>query len=165
MSYNLQDVLTHLDQNDMNIYEMFGTDHEAADKFSKDVSWMLPQWITTSTNDGEHRAQVLMFDELCNAGWGKFYYHPRLQAKLLALIGPGRKVRHKFYRPTGGRVPVMDALFDLLLAEMEDIRPDEVALWVKSSDIEDLEDLMYAHGIPVDKHGEIRTQYEKVKKS
>lgn len=165
MSYNLQDVLTHLDQNDLSIYEMFANDHEAAAKFDKDVSWMLPQWITTSNNEAEHRVQVIMFDEICNPGWGKFYRHPKLQAQLLALVGPGRKVRHKFYRPTGGRAPGMDALFDLLLAEMEDIRPDEVVLWVQSSDIEELEDLLFSHGIPVEKHKEIKAQYDKVKKS
>lgn len=165
MSYHLQDVLTHLDQNDLSIHAMFEDDPEAASKFDRDISWMLPQWITTSTNDAEHRAQVIMFDEICNTGWGLFYKHPILQAKLLALVGPGRKVRHKFYQPAGGRPAGLDRLYDLLQAEIEDIRPGEVVMWVQSSDIEDLDDLMFSHGIPVDKHKEIKIQYEKVKKS
>lgn len=163
MSYNLQDVLTHLDQNDMSTEHLFGDDHEALEKFHKDVSWMIPQWITTSKNDAEHRVQLLMFDEMCNSGWGRFYYHPKLQAKLLAAIGPGHKVRHTFYRPTGGRVPGMNDLFDLLLAEFEDIRPDEVVLWAENADIEELEDLLYSHGIPIEDHKGIKAQYEKVK--
>ncbi len=162
MSRTLHDNLASLDLNSLDLYERLSEDPEALAEHHKAIGWLLPQWMTASPTPASHKALVLMFDELCNPGWYELSNHPMLQTKLLALIGLGKRTQHKFFS-RGGRASATPELVAFLQLEYPDIRADEVSLFCRDSTLDDLHDLLYHHGIAVDKHAAIVKQYQKVK--
>jgi len=163
MKLNIHEILGKLDNNNFDTYREIGVTDEARAEFDKNISWMIPQWFTGAVNPVDHRNMVVMFDQACNPGWGALYYHPELQAKLLAAIGY-RGVRHKFYRPSGKRKSSIKKLFDLLQLVYEDIHEDEVVLWCRSSTINDLEDLLDRAGIPLEYRKDYCKQFKTIQK-
>jgi len=161
MKLDISTILSKLDQNDMRVYSSIGNTHEARDELDKNISWMIPQWMTGSHDPSQQRNLVILFDELCNPGWSVFYKHPELQAKLLATMGNGR-TKHKFHRPSGGKVSKYPDLINLLREHYEDIRDDEVVLWCHHNDIEAVEDMMDQSGMSLDSRKPIRAQFKKV---
>ena len=158
MKLELTETLRSLDQGDMTLYDRLKPDQRK--ELEKNISWMIPQWMTGSYNEDDHRNLVFMFDEVCNPGWGSFYGHPELQTKLLAAMGMGT-TRHRFFRPTGARRGRTAALMELACMVQEDIREEELALFCRSTDIEELNDLMNDAGVQMDQRKEIETQWQK----
>lgn len=160
MKLDISTILSKLDQNDMRVYNSVGDTKAARNELDKNVSWMIPQWMTGSYDAVQQRNLVILFDELCNPGWSVFYKHPELQTKLLAAMGNGR-TKHRFYRPSGGKISKYPELIELLQSVYEDIRDDEVVLWCHHNDIKDLDDMMDQVGMSLDSRKPIRAQFIK----
>lgn len=168
MKLDIQDVLSRLDKNDLHVFDSFSVNSTERVELSKNISWMIPQWATAAYTDAAHRNAVIMFDTLCNPGWGAFYKHPELQTKLLGVIGSGKTVRHRFFRPSysGNRNYMNSMLVDMIRVDHPDIRDNEVLLWCKTHDEEIVIDLMDADGIISEKdRKEILKMYRKLKDS
>ena len=124
-------VLTYLDENNLGVYEALRDEPEMLTELERNVSWMLPQWMTGATNDADHAALVESFNVICNDNWFELYGHPELQTKLLACCGIGRKVRHKYYKPS--KTVHLGRIMALLEDKYEDIREEEAEMWVRRS--------------------------------
>lgn len=161
MTLNLHQILDSLDRNDFNVRQNL-TDEERAE-FDKNVSWMIPQWMASAKSEHAHANAVMMFDEFCNPGWGSFYNHPELQAKLLACMGMG-PTNHQFPK-RGKRSTAITDLFGMLQTYYEDIRREEVALWCLNTNIESLTNHMDDLGIDTDSRKKIVDQWKKLRPS
>jgi hypothetical protein len=124
-------VLTYLDENNLGVYEALRDDPEMLTELERNVTWMLPQWMTGATNDTAHETLIESFNIICNDGWFSLYGHPELQAKLLACCGTGKRVRHKYYKPS--KSTNLGRMMELLEGKYQDIREEEVAMWVRRS--------------------------------
>ena len=113
-------VLSYLDANNLGVYEALREDAEMLKEFERNVSWMLPQWMTGATNDSDHAELIDNFNMICNDGWFELYGHPELQAKLLACCGTGHRTRHKYYKPK--KVPHLTKMMKFLRGKYIDIR-------------------------------------------
>jgi hypothetical protein len=163
MTLDIHGILKKLDQGDMNVYRDASKVPSAKKELDKNASWLIPQWLTGSPNETDHRNKVVMFDQICNPNWSSLYHYPELQTKLMAVIGTG-SVQHKFYRPTAKRASNVSELLPLLQMFYEDIRAEEVVLYFTNSDIKDLEELMDNAGIPIEGRSKICKQYKNIMK-
>jgi hypothetical protein len=121
-------ILGYLDEGDMEVYTSLREEPELMKELEKNISWLIPQWMTSSTDDYDHRNLILAFNEICNSGWFKLHGHPELQTKLLACCGVG-KTRHKYYKSTKTRN--LTKMINLLSHKYKDIRDEQVELWIK----------------------------------
>lgn len=160
---NIHAILEFLDENNLRLHDALAEDTELLGQLHKNVSWMLPQWMTGSHNEKEHRRLVQEFEQKCNTGWGLFYQHPELQVKLLATIGRGSPVRHKFFRPTAKRISATPNLLDLLSKEIEGFRDEDIPLWCRDTNDADLNQLMDDWGVPLEDRTKIRNDFQKGK--
>ncbi len=137
-------VLESLDLGDMRIYDKLSTDPENLAEFCRDVGYMLPIWMTGATRDADHIELVKRFNVNCNEHWFDLTGKHQLQAKLLAGIGLGRKVSHRFSRVK----PALrsNVLMDLLTLSHPDIRPAEVRIWAAQNTADDAEELARGYG-------------------
>ena len=124
-------VLSYLDEGNLGVYAALREDPEMLKELERNVTWMLPQWMTGAVSDSDHADLVLAFNAICNQGWFDLYGHPELQTKLLACCATGRKVRHKYYKPAKARNRRL--MTELLRHKYEDIREEEVEMWVRQS--------------------------------
>ena len=124
-------VLTYLDEGNLGVYEALRDDPEMLKELERNVTWMLPQWMTGATDDGVHARLLKDFNAVCNGSWFELYGHPELQTKLLACCGTGRKVRHKYFKPAKARNRRL--MMELLSHKYVDIREEEVEMWVRGS--------------------------------
>lgn len=129
-------VLSYLDENNLGVYNALREDSEMLTEFERNVSWMLPQWMTGATNDAVHAELIDNFNAICNDGWFELYGHPELQAKLLACCGTGRKVRHKYHKPR--TTPHLSKMMKLLEGKYDDIREEEAEMWVHRTTKDDM---------------------------
>jgi len=127
-------VLSYLDENNLGVYNALRDDPEMLTELERNVSWMLPQWVTGATNDTVHASLIANFNEVCNDGWFDLYGHPELQTKLLACCGTGRKTRHKYYKPA--KAVQLGKMMALLEGKYEDIREEEVEMWIRHTTTE-----------------------------
>ena len=140
-------VLEFLDLNSFNVREAFEDDPDMLKQLDKEAGWMLPQWMSGAMNDAAHEELLYAFNTYCNPGWFKLYKHPTLQLKLLAAIGTGKKVKHKFYKP---QTAVGSKIENLLLMVYPDIHVSEVDLWCRRNTESDLYELMNNLGLQHD---------------
>lgn len=124
-------VLAYLDANSLGVYESLREEPEMLKELERNVSWMLPQWMTGATNDADHADLIDSFNVICNDGWFDLYGHPELQTKLLACCGTGHRIRHKYYKPS--KPLHLGKMMKLLEGKYEDIREEEVEMWVRRS--------------------------------
>ncbi len=160
MKLDIHAVLEILDENNLGVYKALAEEPAMLVELKKNISWLIPQWMTASRNHAHHQELVLAFDDICNPGWGSFYKHPELQTKLLALVGRGKKTVHTFFRPMAGKAKNIKDIEGLLRAEYSDIRNDEISLWCRDTTKDDLEALMDDLGVQIEDRDTIRKQYD-----
>lgn len=137
-------VLEALDLRDLNIYDEISADPEATKELNRDVGYMLPIWMTGAANNRDHAELIQRFNACCNLRWFDLSGKHRLQTRLLAHIGLGRKVAHRFNKIVGA--PRSSAVLDLLMLTHPDIRPEEARIWVQRRSWADTEELARGHG-------------------
>jgi len=137
-------VLEGLDRRNMKLYDEIAVDAEARKELDREIGYMLPIWMTGAARNDDHMALIDRFNACCNLHWFKLYGNPRMQLRLLAHIGLGRKVAHRFNKVKAA--PRSTALFDLLSLTHPDIRGQEVRIWVSKNTVEDVEELARGHG-------------------
>lgn len=137
-------VLEALDQRDLNIYDEIAADAEAVKELNRDVGYMLPIWMTGAARNQDHAELVQRFNICCNLNWFDLTGKHRLQTRLLAHIGLGRKVAHRFNKVIGGFRN--NAVLDLLILTHPDIRPEEARIWVQRHSLRETEELARGHG-------------------
>ena len=155
-------VLTYLDENNLGVYDALRDDPEMLKELDRSVTWMLPQWMTGAVHDGAHAHLVMSFNDICNDGWFELYGHPELQAKLLACCGPGKKVRHKYYKPPKARNRRL--MLELLSHKYEDIREEEVEMWVRQSSRAGMVRLAESLGFQKDRVKEMTKAFDALRK-
>jgi len=163
MKLDIQKVLNRLDKGDMRLYNDISENASYKKQLDTNVSWLIPQWMTGSSNTRDHRNSIMMFDVACNPVWKSLYKHSELQAKMLAVIGNG-SIKHKFFRPTGKRKSNIDELYGLLQLFYEDIKQDEVVMFFSNTNIEEVNDLIDRSGLPPENRSRICKQYQTLMK-
>jgi len=154
-------VLSYLDENNLGVYEALREDSEMLKELERNVSWMLPQWMTGATNDSVHAELIDNFNEFCNDGWFNLYGHPELQAKLLACCGVG-KTRHKYYKPQNS--PNLSKIMKLLESKYVDVREGEAAMWVRHATSDDLVHLAQSLGYQEKEVKELTKSFDALRK-
>jgi len=132
-------LLQFLDEREMGIYEDFSEDADVLADLQKNIGWLIPQWMSASTNDSDHRKLVSTVNQ-ANLVWNKTYGKHELQTKLMASCGLGRSVRHKFYKAS----PSMQGLTpmtELLKLHYPDISTEQVILWCNINNENDLQEM------------------------
>lgn len=163
MSLDIQGVLGFLDEGNFQVHQALSADPELLKEFEKNVSWMIPQWMTGSNVAAHQRDMVLRFQENCNTGWGSLYGKSMLQSKLLASIGKGNAIRHKFYHPTAKRLGSLNHIAEMLRQDYPDIREPEVIMWCRDATDDDVESLLDDHGVAMNDRDQVRKQVKKWK--
>ena len=128
-------ITPYLDEGEMGLYAELSEDPDVLKQFQQQLRWMLPQLMSTSTAAAKHRQLTDNVNRFANVGWFELYYHPELQAKLLAACGVG-KTRHKFFRAR--KKVSLRLIRELLERKYEDIRDNQVELWCRKHDRDDL---------------------------
>lgn len=154
---NLFAILSKLDERDMRAYESASEDDRK--EIQKNAPWMLAQWLTGAKTEAQHREMVTRFDDRCNPGWASFYRHPELQVKLMAAVGTGKKIQHRFFKP-GKRMTQREELEMLFRQEYPDARAEDLTLWCRDARRDDLDVLMNGYGIPMVDRKKIIEQFE-----
>lgn len=152
-------VLEYLDKQNLGVYEELMADPELVAELEKSIGWLIQQWMTAAADNTEHMVLAMSFDEFCNTGWDQF--SPRLQSKLLACCGLGKKVKHKFYRPKTSKTS--NDLINLLQLRYPDIRLEEVELWVRKTTIDDAIELGQLMGYQTDQVKSVEASYRMMK--
>lgn len=129
-------VLRFLDQKNMELYSELKQDEDMLVEFNKMVGWLLPRWMAGSTSNADHRLLIKNFNEYVNVGWFTYSGHPELQAKLLACCGIGRPTKHKFTKPQGATS--FQEIRSLLEIKYDDISDDEIVMWCRLNNENDL---------------------------
>lgn len=158
--FDLFGVLEFLDERSLQVREVFLDDPEGLKELDRNAGWLLPQWMTGAYKDQDHAALISRFNEVANPGWYGFQKHPELQLKLLALCGLGRKVKHKFIKPRSS--PSTDKITELLSLVYPDIRQEEVELWLRQNDRDDLIDLAVRLGYQTEEQEALLKAYDGV---
>jgi hypothetical protein len=154
-------ILDAFDRNDYTVYDQVAADPEALAAFRKEIGYMLPIWMTGASRDSDHIELIERFNANCNKNWFALSKHPRMQAKLLASIGLGRRTAHRFNKVRAA--PKGSALGDFLRQEYPDIRENEVVLWTKRNTLEQTEELARSWGLQEDQLKELRKSYQEVR--
>jgi hypothetical protein len=155
-------VLTYLDENNLGVHDALRGDPDMLKELERNISWMVPQWMSGAMKDSDHADLVESFNAICNNGWFDLYGHPELQAKLLACCGTGKKVRHKYYKPSIART--RHVMHDFLSHKYQDIRDSEVALWVRRSEKSDVRRLAESLGYQKDAIKDLNKAYDTLRK-
>lgn len=155
-------VLSFMDENNLGIHEALRDEGDMLKDLERNANWMLPQWMTGSTNPEAHAMLVDNFNTVCNEGWFDLYYHPELQVKLLACCGLGRRVKHKFFKPT--KALQVSKMARFLEHKYVDIREDEVALWCRKNSKASLKRLAEAYGYLPDEVKELEKAFDALRK-
>lgn len=150
----LYELLNELDNNDHSAFSKVEDKKELKAK----LSWVLPQIMTSASDDADHRTLVMLFDEYCNDVWRGLSDASELQLKLLSSIGLGKKTYHPFFKPTASGKE--NELAKLLRREFPDIKRNEVSLFCRMIDSERFGDLLCRWGIPKDEQKKLRKQHE-----
>lgn len=141
---NLFFVIKELDKNNLRIYDSLETDEDVIKELDRLLAWILPQWMSASTNDQAEKFLTQRFSMFCNKTWFELKTHPKLQAKLLACCGPGGSIKHRFVKKH--RYSSVPSLTELLELTYGDIREDEVFLWCRKNTPQQLRDFAKQHG-------------------
>lgn len=140
---NLFSILGMFDRRNLDTYSSI-SDSEARKEFETSVGWILPQWMACAQNPLDHEKLILNFDEKASTVWHSTPGHHELQAKLLACCGLGRTVRHSFIKKSVHKYN--SAVVNLLTQVYPDITPEEVEIWMRANNEEDLAGLAAACG-------------------
>lgn len=155
-------VLGYFDEGNMEVHQALREDPGMLKELEKALPWVLPQWMTGATQDAAHAELVDNFNLMCNEGWFDLYGHTELQAKLLAACGTGRKVRHKFFKPT--KAKNLQKMTEFLGHKYQDIREEEVELWCHLNDATSVTDLAASLGFQPKEVTELTKAYESLRK-
>lgn len=155
-------ILEFLDQQNLRLYDVLREDEAMLAEFNKSVGWMIPQWFTGASNDQDHRYMVTMFDEFCNQPWAALSDHPELRAKLLACIGNGRPIRHRFFKPGKSKGTPGD-LTAALRQVYPDLNREEVALWCRHTTEQEFVEFMERLGMMPEDIDAVRPEYERLR--
>jgi hypothetical protein len=137
-------VLEQFDRRVPNVYNELTADPAALKELCRDLGYILPLWMTGAARDDDHMELIRRFNRNCNLGWFGLSGKYELQARLLASIGLGRKVAHRFSKVRAATRNT--ALFDLLTLSHPDIRSEEVRIWAAKNTAEDAAELARGYG-------------------
>lgn len=151
-----------LDQQNLRLYDAVREDEDMLSEFNKNIGWMIPQWFTGASDDQEHRYMVLMFDEFCSQPWSALADCPELRTKLLASIGAGKRLRHRFFKPTRSRKSSSD-LITALRTAYPDLNREEVALWCRHNSEKEFVEFLERLGLMPEEIDALRPEYERMR--
>ena len=156
---NLFGILEQLDRNDPEVHEKLQDNPEDLTELEKNLGWLIPQWLTGASSEPDHKELILRFEAIANPVWTMVHKHPKLAAKLLAQVGTGRKVRHKFYRPSGSRKKA-NGILALLRRDYPDLRENEARIWCRENDPDTFHRYLDSHAIPNGDRKKLKEEYE-----
>lgn len=158
--FDLFFVLKELDKNNLKIYESFENEEDLKKEIDKLLSWLLPQWMSASSNDDVEKFLTERVNFICNKSWFKIRNHPKLQAKLLSSCGPGKPIRHRYVKKHHtSSVPNIRILLE---AGYPDIKEEEIILWCKKNSPQQVKEFAEENGYQQNEVDEIMKEYKKV---
>ncbi len=135
---NLFQVLMELDRRNFDVFKELAVDEETLKELINLSGWMLPLWMTGSSNPNDERELVHEFDTF-NDIWDSTYGHPELRVKLLASCGSGISSPHRYVKRASAKYN--SKVFELLRLWIPDIKIEEVELWCRKSTEENVREL------------------------
>lgn len=137
-------ILAEFDRGSMDVREQLKGDPEVLKEFDALLPFMLVMWMTGATDNRTHAELIARFNRKANPYWGTIRKDPDLMSKFLAMIGPGRPIRHHFVRP--GTQKKIDLVHDLLRLEYPDVSESEVRTWCRLNSVDVLIHIAKSHG-------------------
>lgn len=156
-------VLQELDQNNYTVYEELEGNQELLAEYCKVLGWMLPLWMTGASRNDDHVKLLRAFNTDLNRVWYKVKGHPKLQSKLLAGIGLGRRTNHKFFKasPPNYQNEVVRFIQELY----PDANRQEIELWIRMNEPATFKELAEELGWQVADLKELVKVYTKMRKA
>jgi hypothetical protein len=155
-------VLTFLDEQNMKVYEELKVDSEMLKELERNVSYILPIWMSGASNDKDLYDSTKSFNEICNEGWFSFYKHPELQIKLLAASGLNKKVKHKFFK-SKGKESSAPKIRELIEHKYLDIRDDEIKIWCQLNNKSEIKKIAKEKGYQEKELKDVLKEYDKLR--
>jgi len=154
-------ILGRFDENNLDVYSVMTEDAAMQGEFDKNVGWLYVQWMTGAVSDRDHRQLLMRFSDLANSGWDKFAKHPELQSKLLAAVGLGRRVKHKFFKIQ--RSKAISLVREMLEHRYIGIRAEEVQIWISKNTEDSLVELSGWLGYQQDQIEKLKAEFSMLK--
>jgi hypothetical protein len=156
---NINVVLKHLDAHNLEVYAAFRHQEAERKELDRMLGYILPIWSAGIASALEQYEMIFRFNEQVNLGWQELKDHPELRAKVLAVIGPGKVVRHDFHPR---KIAAHETqLGGLLALRYPDIRKDEIGLWCAVNTEVALLELCDRYGVQIKERDGIISEYRR----
>lgn len=161
--FDLFVVLPELDLNNTRVYEELEGNPELQAEYAKALGWILPLWMVGASRKEDAERLLLRFNENCNRVWYPLKDHPKLRSKLLAGVGLGRQVNHKFVK--AATASQENDIVRLVRVLYPDSTRKEVELWIRMNDGESFKELVEGMGYQPAEVKELLKTYMKMRKA
>ena len=156
-------VLQELDQNNYRVYEELEGNPELLAEYCKALGWILPLWMIGASREDDHARLLMAFNEDCNRFWYKLKDHPKLQSKLLAGVGLGRRTNHKFFKASAPNY--QNEVVRFIQELYPDARRKEIELWIRLNEPAQFKELAEEMGWQIADLKELLKTYTKMRKA
>jgi hypothetical protein len=121
-------VMRMLDAGNKNIYANF-TDKESLKELDSFIGFLALRWMSVAEGDKNDAAFCLeAINEIANQNYFKLSDHHELQAKLLAIAGARKRIRHGWISPPKKKNSVLATR--VVIEMYPHLKDDEVSLWI-----------------------------------
>lgn len=132
-------VMRKLDAGNKNIYSSM-SDKDAIKELDSFIGFLALRWMSVAEGDKNDAAFCLeAVNEIANPSYFKLSGHHELQAKLLAVAGARKRIRHGWISPPKKKIGALAAR--VVLEMYPHLKDDEVALWIDECGKEAVVDL------------------------
>jgi hypothetical protein len=151
---NVFDVLKALDRGDMELHERISALGEAERKeLDGFLSYPALRWMSAAEDQSAHGDALLLVNEFANVGYFEFGREKSLQAKLLAIAGQRRWIKHIWIAgPKNRRTSKLREALRRLWPNMND---GDCDLWYELNGIEGVGELAGLAGLQKDETKEL----------
>ncbi len=122
-------VMRKLDAGNKDVYSQYRKDKEALKELDSFIGFLALRWMSAADGPNDDAEYCLeSVNELVNGGYFRLSGHHELQAKLLAVAGARKKVRHAWIPQPKRRIGGLAT--QAVLGMHPHMKDDEVRLWI-----------------------------------
>lgn len=123
-------VMRKLDAGNKDVYGQYMRDKDAVKELNSFIGFLALRWMSAADGPNDDAEFCLeSVNELVNSGYFKLSGHHELQAKLLAVAGARKKIRHAWIPQPKKRIGTLSS--QAVLGLYPHLKDDEVALWIE----------------------------------
>ena len=148
------DVLNNMDKRNYSFYDNLTVEQKKAF-----VPLVIMRWMSNAPdNNNQHAYFLMMTNELVNKNFWDKYKHPELVAKLMAMLGTGKVVKHQWIKGTNKKAKTpLEQFIDTVYPNLNDT---DTKLLFRQLTLENLEELMRSYAIDDKDRVKLRKQYK-----